>query len=84
MWNKESKLPNDGVKAAYLFPLVPRQREKTIASAPSLIVLVLNPFPSALFFTYLNIVINMGQCQEQMSKLYIKTIFEKAYIDQLY
>ena len=36
-------------------------------------------------FTYLNIVININQCQEQIPKLYInKKDFEKAYIDQLY
>lgn len=34
------------IKLADLFPSCPTQRENTITSAPSLMVLVLKPFPS--------------------------------------
>lgn len=43
---KCKKRPVKGGRSNNLFPGFPLEREKTITSAPSLMVLVLNPFPS--------------------------------------
>lgn len=68
----------------HLFPLIPRQREKTIASAPSLIVLVLNPFPSSLFLFYkikdLYQTSSNAKCRAKTKKSNLR----QAYIDQRY
>ena len=41
-----SKVKVQSERTNDLFPFFPQQRENTITSAPSLIVLVLKPFPS--------------------------------------